>query len=189
MKITCAYCGKETDKAPGSVNRSRKNGSPLYCGLTCAGMGRRKGQTESDKKEAKRLYDIKYRAKNRAMLKAKKAAYFQRTYDPEKAAVERKKIMPRHVEYCRQPEYREWKRGYDRQYRAKKWYGPFWESHLLAMDIRSEALSRKSDYEIRLEKGTLGKTQQRKRDYEAARTHRQEPEIGPLGNLERGQKR
>ena len=189
MRIRCAHCGKSSDKPTGAVNRARAQGRRLYCNRTCAGHSKRRGKTDAEKKMEKRQYDMEYRAKNRAMLKAKKAAYFQQTYDPEKAAVERKKRMPRHVEYCRRPEYRDWKRDYDRQYRAKKFYGPFWESFLLAMDIRSEALSRQSDYEIRLEKGTLCKTQRRKRDYETARTHREEPQVGPLGNLERGQRR
>src|SRR5258708_23138469 len=81
-----------------------------------------------------------YREVNRERLRAEKAAYFQRTYDPVKAAVERRKIMPRHVEYCRQPEYVAWKRGYDRTYRAKKDFGPFWEAALLVEDIGNEVL-------------------------------------------------
>jgi hypothetical protein len=40
------------------------------------------------------------------MLKAKKRAYFERTYDPRKAAVERKKRMHLHVAYCREPRYK-----------------------------------------------------------------------------------
>jgi hypothetical protein len=189
MKVECAFCGKESDKPSGAVNRALKKNAPLYCNRVCAGLGRRKGKSDAEKREEKRLYDIEYRTKNRALLKTKKAAYFRRTYDPQEAAVKRKERMPFHVEYCRRPEYREYKRGYDRQHRAKKFYGPFWESFLLTMDIRSEALSRQSDYEIRLEKGTLCKTQRRKRDYEATRTHREELEVGPLGNLERGQRR
>ncbi len=43
---------------------------------------------------------MEYRRKNRAALKAKKAERHKRTYDPVKAAVVRKKRMPRHVEYC-----------------------------------------------------------------------------------------
>ena len=65
--------------------------------------------------EEKRLYDAAYRKKNLAMLKAKKRAYFKRTYDPVKAAIGRKARMARHVAYCRRPEYREWKRAYDKR--------------------------------------------------------------------------
>lgn len=97
------------------------------------------------------------------MLKAKKAAYFQRTYDPEKARVERKKRSKAHAEYCRRPEYRAWKQQYGRRYRAKKFYGEFWECFLLAQDIREECLERSSDYEIRKAKHTLNKALERKR--------------------------
>jgi len=145
-------------------------------------LARRKNKSEALRREEKRLYDIEYRRKNRASLKAKKAAYFKRTYDPQKAAVERKKRSSKHVEYCRRTEYREWKRQYDRRYRAEKEYGEFADCFLLVMDIRNECLSQQSDYEIRLSKGTLNKRLKRKRDYE--RSLRKEPETGPLGHVE-----
>ena len=186
-QFTCSYCGKTAERHTGEVNRAIRQGARLYCNKTCFGLAHRKHKTEAQKKEEKRLYDIEYRRKNRAALKAKKAAYFQRTYDPAKAAIQRKGRMAYHVEYCRRPEYRAWKREYDRQYRAKRDYGEFWECFLLTQDIRDECLSRQSDYAIRLGKGTYGKSQKRKRDY--ARTVCKEPEVGPLGNLERHQRR
>ena len=88
-------------------------------------------------KEAKAAYDREYRRKNRARLKAEKAAYFQRTYDPVKAAKERKKKMPKHVEYCRQPEYKAWKKKYDKHRRSKK-YGEFAEAHQLLVELTKE---------------------------------------------------
>ena len=88
-------------------------------------------------KKAKAEYDRKYRKKNRARLKAEKAAYFQRTYDPVKAAKERKKKMPQHVEYCRQPAYKAWKKKYDKQRRSKK-YGDFAEAHQLLLELTKE---------------------------------------------------
>ncbi len=187
MQITCAHCGKETEKLAGEVNRARKAGLSIYCDRVCSGLGRRKHKSKAEKVEEKRLYDMEYRRKNRAMLKAKKAAYFQATYDPEIARVERRKREAFHAEYCRRPEYREWKREYDRRYRAEKEYGEFADCFLLIMDIRAECLSQSSDYEIRHAKGRVAMTQQRKRDY--ARSLREEPEIGPLGNLEFGQGR
>jgi hypothetical protein len=76
-------------------------------------------KTKAQKVAEKRIYDMAYRAKNRAMLKEKKRAYFLRTYDPKKAAVKRKKRMHLHVAYCRQPRYKAWKRQYDLNYRAR----------------------------------------------------------------------
>ena len=185
--IICPQCQISVNKSPSAIGRAARDACPIYCGRICAGIGRRKGKTKEQLTEQKRQYDIGYRAKNRALLKVKKAAYFQKTYDPEKAAIYRQLRMPKHVEYCRSPQYRQWKHDYDQVYLAKRNFGEFWESALLARDIRNECLSRMTDYEIRLEKGTLGKSQQRKRDYE--RTISKEPQSSPLGNLEQHQRR
>lgn len=187
MLIRCAHCGKEADKHTGTVNRSTAAGRPLYCSRECAGLAKRKFKTVEQRKAEKSAYDAKRRVELADKIKAEKRAYHLRTYDPAKAAVKRKARMPRHVEYCRRPEYRAWKREYDKQYRAEKEYGEFAECFLLAMEIRDECLSRMSDYEIRLEKGTMNKALKRRRDYE--RIDREEPEICALGNLERGERR
>ncbi len=186
MEYECAHCGITADRPSGHVNRARARGDNLYCSRACSGFGRRKGKTQDQRKEEKRLYDIEYRARKSEELKRKKHAYYQRTRDPSKEAKKRKERMPSHIEYCRRPEYRAWKKSYDRQYRAVKHYGAFAECFLLVMDIRDECLSRMTDYEIRLEKGTLNKSLKRKRDYE--RTVCNSPEIGPLGNLELGER-
>ena len=182
MQFECRHCGETRDRPTGEVNRARRRGLPLYCDKTCSGLARRKERTDAEKREAKRLYDMAYRAENLAMLKAKKAEHFRQTYDPAKARVERKKRAAIHAEYCRRPQYREWKRDYDRRYRAEKEYGEFAECFLLILDIRSECLSRMSDYEIRYSKGRVAMSQQRRRN--DARTHSQEPQVGPLGHLE-----
>lgn len=192
MKIKCAFCGHKSDKATSAVNRAARERRPLYCNRLCAGAAKRKHKTTEQKKSEKSAYDAQRRIDLADQIKAKKAAYHKRTYDKEKARKERKAKMHRHIEYCRRPEYREWKSAYDREYRAKKCYGPMWEAFLLALDIRNEVLSQMSDYEIRLSKGTINKRLQRKREYEQARSdrpHGQEPQVGPLGNLARGQER
>lgn len=88
--------------------------------------------------------------------------------------------MPEHLEYCRSPEYRKWKSNYDKEYRAKKNYGEFAECFLLTQQVRSECLSQASDYQIRQDKSTLGKAQQRKRNYGNLNSNKSE--IGPMGN-------
>lgn len=165
-QIVCCFCKAKVHLPTGAVNRARSRGANLYCGRSCSGVGRRKNKTRDQKVEEKRLYDMEYRRKNKALLKAKKSAYFQQTYDPAAAAIERKKNMARHAEYCRRPEYKEWKREYDRQYRAKQDYGEFWESFIVLTDIEREVFSRMSWYEIHLENGQLNKRNQRRRDYE-----------------------
>ena len=126
-------------------------------------MRRRDDRTKAQKVEEKRIYDAEYRSKNRAMLKAKKAAYHVANYDPKVAAIERKKRMAFHVEYCRQPSYKIWKREYDRRYRARK-YGPFADAFQLTIDLNREIKSRNTNYEIRQQNETFGKSQKRERE-------------------------
>ena len=101
-------------------------------------MARRTNKTKAQKVEEKRIYDMGYRARNIEKIKPGKAERFKRTYDPEKARIERRANMAQHIEYCRRPEYKEYKQKYDRKYRAKTDYGEFWESFLLVMDIDKE---------------------------------------------------
>jgi hypothetical protein len=162
MKIRCAQCGKRTEKVSGQVTRAKKIGARLFCDRWCFGASLRKGKTKAQKVAEKRLYDMAYRTKNRQMLKAKKRAYFERTYDPRKAAVERKKRMHLHVAYCRQPRYKAWKRQYDQQYRAME-YGPFADAYLLAVNLNREIKSKATNYEIRIQNQTLNKKQARTR--------------------------
>lgn len=167
-EIECAQCGKIHQKQNGHIRRSRSIGAPLYCGMECAGLGRRQNKGIEQKKEEKRIYDTEYRAKNKAMLKAKKAAAFQnrpqerREYEKQY----RKENMQRHVEYCRDPEYREKKKGYDQQYRAQKFYGEFWESSVLLTKLETELDKQMSWYERQMAKGTLNKLNQRRKLYE-----------------------
>lgn len=152
MRIVCERegCSKTRDLPTGHLNRSRAQGNRLFCSRKCAGIARRKPpKTDAQKKEEKRLYDQAYRMKNRAVLKAKKSAYFQRTYDPVKAAAERKKRMPYHVEYCRTPEYRAKKHVYDTRRYHEKTFGPLADVSLLLKDLVSNINERITDYESR----------------------------------------
>lgn len=166
MRVPCFYCGKESEKSLGAVNRATKKNAALFCNKICFGLNRRVEKTREQKREEKRQYDKDYRAKNRELLKSKKRQYFQKTYDPIKASEERKKNMSRHVEYCRRQEYKEWKKSYDSQYRAKKFYGEFWESFLLILQVNKEVDSRMSDYDVRVANGTINKQLQRRREYD-----------------------
>ena len=138
--------------------------------------------TDAEKRAAKKAYDASRRKELSVEIKAAKAAYYQRTRNPVQEAEKRKERMPYHVEYCRRPEYRAWKAKYDQEYRAKQEFGEFWESAILALEIRRECLALSDDTEIRRQAGTLNKHQQRRREYD--RTYGNQPEIGPLGNLE-----
>jgi len=165
-EIICAGCEKIELRRNGDINRAKKLGSPIYCGKECAGRRRRVEKTAEQKKEEKRLYDKKRREENAERIKAEKAAYFKRTYDPEKAAIKRKENMPKHVEYCQRPEYKAWKQQYDKQYLARKQFGEFWEAALALRSIEQEISERISETDLAVQKGTLNKSQTRKREYE-----------------------
>lgn len=169
VRFICAQCGAVGKKERGAFNRSRSIDAPLYCDRTCAGLARRQHKSQEQRVAEKAEYDAVYRTNNVAMLKAKRQAYHRATYDPGEAAVKRKVRMPRHVEYCRRPEYRAKKSVYDRKYRAGRIYGPFAEAFLALIEVNQEIAERMSDYEVRLANGTFGKTQQRKRDAAAHR--------------------
>lgn len=165
-RFVCPECKCNTEKPNGQYNRAVRAGLPIYCGKKCAGIARRKNKTREQRKEEKRIYDMAYRAKNKEMLKVKKSTYYKLNHNPEKEAEYRKANMARHIEYCRRPEYKEWKQQYDRRFRAKKLYGEFWESSLVLNDIETEILSRASRYELDLLQGRLNKSALRRRDYE-----------------------
>lgn len=165
IDLRCAQCWAVFSARRGQHNRAVGRGAREYCGRACAGIARRSAAAMPERVAAKALYDVAYRVQRAAEIKAAKAMRHKATYDPAKAAIERKARSAQHVEYCRRPEYVEWKRGYDREYRAEKYYGEFAECYLLAMDIRAECLTQASDEEIRRQAGTLNKSQQRKRDY------------------------
>lgn len=166
IPVVCAYCKMECLRHAGHVNRSSKQGYPVYCGRKCSGLNRRKYLSPEEKKERKRLYDVEYRAKNLEMLKQKKRRYFEASYDPVAAAVKRKARMPYHVEYCRQPEYRKRKVEYDRKLRAKKQFSEFADAFLILQDIEREVLSRMTHYEIAVANDTVNKHTRRRREYE-----------------------
>lgn len=165
MKPSCDYCKNHVNQNNGAINRARKKERPIFCNRICSGLGRRKNKTPQQKKEEKRLYDIHYRETN-PTLKARKAAYYQKTRDPEKEREKRKSRMHLHVKYCQQPAYREWKKKYDRKYRCQQEFGEFWESASILLDVENEIDSRMSKYEIYQTNGTLNKHQQRRREYE-----------------------
>lgn len=161
----CQQCGISFGLKVGRLNRALKIGAPLYCGKECAGKARRlkNPPTDAERRAAKAAYDKQYLLRDVETLKRKKAEYFQRTYDPKKAAIKRKERASFHAEYCRTPEYRKWKHEYDLKHRAKKDFGEFAEVALLLRDIDIEIESKATRYEIYQANGTNNKAQVRRR--------------------------
>lgn len=157
MKGKCCYCGKEyTVKNSGSFNRSIRLGLPVFCGRECFGLSRRTNETEEEKKQFKQWYDLFIRASMTDDQKDFKAfssmVYFHIDYrdNPEKYKAIRQQRMPRHVEYCRQPEYKEYKKKYDEVYNAKVHYGDFWEAAIVLKNLEKEIDARGARRENKL---------------------------------------
>jgi hypothetical protein len=112
----CAWCSKQFPIEIGALNRARRRGMSVYCCPRHSGYGRGIGRTKAEKRRLKAEYDRQYRLDNLLRITVGKRDYHRRTYDPKKAAKTRKRRMPYHVEYCRRPEYRAYKRQYDLGY-------------------------------------------------------------------------
>lgn len=160
--VICPVCGKEFGAFKGEINRALKNGYVVRCSQACSGIARRNNKTPEQKKIEKAEYDKQYRAQNLDWIKAKKKAHFKATYDPIKAAIKRKERMPQHIEYCRQPEYRAWKKRYDKSYRAAKMFGDFGECAIILEKIFELIDNR----EIKYINGLTNKSQIRKRRWQ-----------------------
>ena len=168
IEMTCPQCRSIFTAKTARVNRAAKTGAPLYCGRVCAGLARRlkNPPTDEQRRAAKAAYDAERRnGPKRAEILAKKMKHYYANHERFKAehAVYRAAHMQRHVEYCRQPEYRSKKSEYDRRRRAEIQFGDFSEAALLLADIEHEIAERATKYEIYLINGTLNKAQQRRR--------------------------
>lgn len=173
IDFVCDQCGDASQKRAGDYNRSKKNGANLFCSRKCAHESRRIHKSLEQKKEEKRLYDLNRRQALGEELRKQKRAYYQRVKveKPEMLKAARQRRMPKHIEYCRRPEYRAKKHIYDRERYAKKNFGEMWESHVAIMAITEEIESRMSKYEVRLKNKTLNKSLQRSRNGETKRRY------------------
>lgn len=172
VSAVCAACGKTFERKNGQLRCPRH-----FCSRSCFWVLRRienaDTRTPEQKKADKSAYDAIYREKNREAKKQYHHEWYKANRNPEKEREARKDKMPRHVEYCRQPQYKAWKQAYDRVHRAKKHYGGFYEAFLLILDIDAEVASRMTRTEIYAQNQTLNKTQLRRREY--ARTFSNQP--------------
>lgn len=126
--------------------------------------------SELDKKALKREYDKAYREKNRELIKVKKAEYYAKNVDRAKEKSYRQANKEKRAEYLKTPRYREWKKRYDKKRRAKLYYGDFYESFYLVLDLEKKLDSVMSNYERKYLSDRLLKKQKRRREYERAKT-------------------
>ena len=156
----CGSCGAVVRQSQGSINRALREGKPLYCDRACAGKARQ--VSAGFKKRRKAQYDARRRIELAAEISAQKRDYYQRTRNPEKERERRRVNMARHVEYCRQPEYKARKSDYDRERRAEE-YGPYGDAYLLLLDLEREIRSRATSYERLKARGYYTRAAQQRR--------------------------
>jgi len=161
IDITCGHCGTTFKKEVGHINRAKKLGLGLYCNRKCAGIARRVNRTQEEKKEIKRLYDIRYRENNEEYRKSRMQAYNSSPSGRAMQKRNRDKFKESHAAYVKTPEYRKWKHEYDQKYHAKKNFGDFWEAFLILKEIDKEI--EPEILQVRIEKGYYNKSQKRKR--------------------------
>ena len=73
----------------------------------------------------------------------------------------REKFKQNHLEYCRTPEYKLYKKQYDKVRVAKQNYGEFFEASIVLNQLDLLILPEKK--EAKIQKGTYNKSQKRKR--------------------------
>lgn len=163
VNCICPVCGNGFEKGLGDYNRAIKQGLNVYCNRTCAGIGRRTSAEE--KKKVKAAYDKKIY--NTPERKAARKRYFQKSYkeNPEKYKAIRAAKYPKHLEYLRTPEYKEWKKNYDKKFKAEKNYGPFAQAAVLLIELES-FLKQNMPNELKFQMGITNKTQKRKRRWQ-----------------------
>jgi hypothetical protein len=164
MQACCGHCGKKFEILTGHYNRAVKRGLKVYCSRKHAGLGRRVYQTDEDKKLQKFWYDQIYRLANIERIKKLKKEYFDKDYsaNPDKYKKERQRRAKEHAEYCRQPEYRKYKKGYDRKHRANKVAGPMADAYLVLLDLQKEIDIRAA----KSQNGIINKSKKRKRQWQ-----------------------
>ena len=162
----CAQCGADGEKDSSAYNRSIRIGAPIYCNRECAGIARRTDtRTPEQKRADKRAYDIAYREANREKLRRKHADYYAKVGPMirDKEAETRRRKMPQHVEYCRQPQYRAKKHRYDVE-RVSSKYADYAEAHRLLVELEREIRRQMPDKYERLKlRGYYDRQNEKKR--------------------------
>lgn len=157
MKAICPNCNKEYEGKSGYINRAIKLGVLKYCSRVCSGLARRIERTDEQKRAIKKAYDKIYHQTE----KKKESARIYNQTPAGRATQKRNRDQQKedHLQYCRTPEYREWKKQYDELYNAKIAFGEFAECSLILEKICNIVDNREA---VKL-KGTYGKSTKRKR--------------------------
>lgn len=158
IKCKCGYCGNGIEKQTGHYNRAIKLGLKVYCDRKCFGLGKRIEKSSEQKKKEKAEYDKTYRATS-PTLKKRKADFHKKTYNPQRQKEINRQRYPSHLEYLRQPKYRDYKKRYDQKYRTNKLYGEFAEAAIILAELERLLPSK----QIKYDNGVTIKKQSQKR--------------------------
>lgn len=161
IKRICKRCEKEFEIEKSQFENKRGG---IYCSRECFRLYSTENKiSESVKKARIAKYDKEYKARNKELVKKKKAEYHKRTYDPEKAKQYREKnkekIQAYKKEYYAKPENKQRRFKYDRKRRCEKKYGPFWESASILIDLEKEINEKMDHYEKFTNRGFFEKQQ------------------------------
>lgn len=184
MVVKCHHCKKRVEISIGQYNyRVKKHGLNVYCDRICSGKGRRHNRSRQEEKAVKYFYDALIRLDDDGRLKKQRHEYFLKDYhdNPEKYRRARKKRQKEHNEYCRKPEYRKYKKEYDKKRVAKKNYGEFWEASIALRRLGDVVDNRQAKQDQK----SINKTQKRKR-YANKNTKRKELESCVMGLYQPG---
>lgn len=166
----CPVCNSSFKKVLGHYNRAVKKRLKVYCNRTCSGIGRRKSKEE--KKAVKAAYDKKiYNTPERKLARKR---YFKKSYEenPEKYRLIRRSRYKKHLEYLNNPEYKLWKKEYDKKYRAKKHYGAFAEAALILSELELFLKQNMPD-ELKFQMGITNKKQKRNKLWQQVKKQQQ----------------
>lgn len=180
MIIRCGYCGASVDKPTGAVNRAVKGGKRLFCGFACSADAKRVDPAEKKRRLAE--YGKRRRAAMGGTIKEQKRQWYQANakaiHERHAAQMESDpEYRERHKECQRRcqesPEWKAHKAEYDRRYRADRMYGEMADAYLILLMLDDEVERQEPDrVELYRQKGTLNKSQERKRNGNREETER-----------------
>lgn len=141
--FVCDHCGQPFERQSVAQVRCLR----LFCSQRCAGLAKTKRlhRSKAQRIAEKATYDKTYRALNLERIRQRKRDYWQRTYDPRKARIERRKTAKQHAAYIKKyyanPVNKAAKVAYDLDRRAAV-FGPFAEAYKLLRLLRQEVHAR-----------------------------------------------
>lgn len=179
VPLVCEWCGAAFVTTTSQYNRQNKIGHPVrFCSRPCSSRARsaerttphpntpegRAAKAEYDRARRQRLAD-KLREDKRAAYLRDHAERLRKQAEMRADPAYRQKMRAYQYEHARRPEWRAHKKKYDRKYRAERDYGEWAEAYVTMLELREAALAAaRTDSELRARKGTLNKSQQRKRN-------------------------